>query len=128
MTGFRTLVHPRARAATQMPTSLPGPASPAPSALRVVTCGWLVLVVLAAILLALPASALAADRHATPSTFASTFAAAQGGDTIYLAAGSYGTWNGGSKPSPVSIKPEPGANVSIALNFNPASNITLDGI
>ena len=54
----------------------------------------------AAIVLMLPASAAAVDRHATTSTFASTFAAAQGGDTVYLAAGSYGTWQGGAKTSP----------------------------
>lgn len=59
-----------------------------------------------------PAAALAADSHATTSTFASVFAGAQGGDTVYLAAGSYGTWQGGAKASPgVTIKPEPGATV-----------------
>jgi hypothetical protein len=78
--------------------------------------------------LTLPAAAGAADLHATPSTFASTYSAAQGGDTIYLATGSYGTWNGGSKSSPVTIKPETGASVTMALNFDPATNIVVDGL
>ena len=54
-------------------------------------------------------SAVAADRHATTSNFASTFSAAQGGDTIYLAAGNYGSFAGAAKASTVTIKPESGA-------------------
>jgi hypothetical protein len=40
--------------------------------------------------------ARAADLNATPSTLSSVFASAQGGDVIHLAAGNYGTFNGGS--------------------------------
>src|SRR4051812_29300772 len=78
----------------------------------------LVALATAAALLALPASASAVDRHATPSTFASVFAAAQGGDRVLLAAGSYGTWQGGAKSAPgVTVMPEVGAVASLALNF-----------
>ena len=81
-----------------------------------------------------PGAAQAADGHATTSTFASTFASAQPGDTVYLAAGSYGTWQGGTKAAPgVTIKPESGATASIALNFKndnaaKAAGLTLDGL
>jgi hypothetical protein len=85
------------------------------------------LVLLAGVLGA-SGAASAADRHATASTFASTFSAAQGGDTIYLAAGSYGTFTGATKASTVTIKPESGAAVTITPNFNGASNIKLDGV
>ncbi len=85
------------------------------------------LILLAGVLGA-PGAASAADRHATVSTFASTFSAAQGGDTIYLAAGSYGSFTGSAKASTVTIKPESGAAVTITPNFNGASNIKLDGV
>jgi hypothetical protein len=80
------------------------------------------------LLLGAACAANAADRHATVSTFASTFSAAQGGDTIYLAAGNYGTFTGATKASTVTIKPESGAAVTITPNFNGASNIKLDGV
>ena len=76
-----------------------------------------------------PCAAQAADSHATPSTFASMFSAAQGGDTVYMAAGSYGSFGGGSKSSVVTVKPEPGAAVSISGGtFNGASNVTVQGV
>jgi hypothetical protein len=74
-------------------------------------------------------SASAAQLNATPSTFASVFQSAQGGDTILLAGGSYGTWSGGSKASMVTVKPAAGATVSLNIAFGAsASNIRLDGI
>ena len=76
-----------------------------------------------------PCAAQAADSHATPSTFASLFSSAQGGDTVYMAAGSYGAFNGGSKSSVVTVKPEPGAAVSVAGGtFSGASNVTVQGV
>src|SRR6185295_18445341 len=60
-------------------------------------------------LLALPGVSLAADRPATPSNFASVFSSAQAGDTVLLASGDYGTFNGGSKSGMVTIKEQSGA-------------------
>jgi hypothetical protein len=73
-------------------------------------------------------AAHAADRHATVSNFASTFSAAQGGDTIYLAAGNYGTFAGSAKASTVTIRPESGAVAQINPRFNGAANLKLDGL
>jgi Right handed beta helix region len=75
-----------------------------------------------------PAGVQAADLHATPANFGSTFAAAKGGDNVNLASGSYGTFSGGSKPSMVTVKPEPGAAVTMAINFNGANNVRVDGV
>jgi hypothetical protein len=68
------------------------------------------------------------DRTATPATFASVWSQAQGGDRILLAAGSYGEFTGGSKPSTVTIMPQPGAAVSMSLAFYGASNIRVEGM
>ena len=51
---------------------------------------WLLLVVSVLAAATLPRAATAADLNATPSTFASVWASAQGGDRILLASGSYG--------------------------------------
>ena len=67
--------------------------------------------VVAALAALLPAGvAGAADFHATPSTFASMFSQAQGGDTVYLASGSYGSWSGGAKSSMVVVAADSGAS------------------
>ena len=73
-----------------------------------------------------PATAL--ERHATASSFSSVFSEAQGGDTVLLAAGSYGTFAGASKSSLVTIKPESGATASMRLNFNSAANLRIEGL
>jgi Big-like domain-containing protein len=87
------------------------------------------LFLLVALVLAAPAQAAAADLHATPSTFASTFASAQGGDNVLLASGTYGSFGGGTKSSVVTVKPEDGATVTMAgASFNGASNITVQGV
>jgi hypothetical protein len=87
------------------------------------------LLLLLTLLLALPAQASAADLHATPSTFASTFASAQGGDNVLLASGAYGSFDGGKKSSVVTVKPEAGATVTMAgATFNASSNITVQGV
>jgi len=75
----------------------------------------------AVVLLAGPGTAHAVDRTATPSTFASVWSAAQGGDRILLASGSYGSFSGsGSKSSMVTILPQPGASATMSLSFNGA--------
>ena len=74
------------------------------------------------------APAVAAEIHATPATFGSAFASAGAGDTIFLAAGDYGTFGGGTKPGEVIIRPEPEATATMQLNFNPAANLTFDGL
>jgi hypothetical protein len=66
--------------------------------------------------------------HATPATLERVFAKARGGDTILLAGGRYGTFRGGMKRGMVTLAAEPGAVATIAAAFNPARNITLDGL
>ena len=84
--------------------------------------------ILAAALLAWPAGAPAADLTATPATLGAVFAAAQPGDVINLADGSYGTWTGGSKAGVVTLRPAPGANPSVAVDLGSSTrNVTLDG-
>lgn len=68
---------------------------------------------------------------ATTTTFASVFKSASGGDVICLAAGKYGTFNGALKSGMVTIRPQDGVTakqVTMTINFNPASNITIDGV
>jgi hypothetical protein len=74
--------------------------------------------------------AAAATLHATPSTFASTFSSAAGGDTVLLASGAYGSWNGGAKSSMVTIAPEVGASVTFSGGTFGTSvrNITVKGV
>ena len=87
------------------------------------------LAVLVALVMAAPGIAGAADFHATPSTFASMFSQAQGGDTVYLASGSYGSWNGGAKSSMVVVAADSGASPTMAGgNFGSSvRNITIRG-
>jgi Concanavalin A-like lectin/glucanases superfamily/Right handed beta helix region len=88
----------------------------------------LALLASACALLALPVAAQANVLHATPANLSSVFGSAQAGDTVLLASGSYGTFQGGMKPGMVTLAPEPGATPSMQVNFVPAANITLDGI
>lgn len=75
-----------------------------------------------------------ATISATPSTFASAFAAAAGGDVIALAPGNYGSFTGGSKISMVTIQPNVAAggtraNVTFGpLNLGSSQNITLQNL
>ena len=75
-----------------------------------------------------PQAVAAGTLTATPSTLASVFAKAQPGQTIELAGGNYGTFRGGSKPGNVTLKRQPGANVTMALDFSPARNVTVAGV
>ena len=90
-------------------------------------CRPLPAVAIAAVALA-PAAAHRPERAATPATFGSVFASAQAGDTVLLAAGDYGSFQGAMKAGEVTVKAQPGATASMRVNFRPASNITLDGL
>jgi|GEM_PF-6239406 len=81
-----------------------------------------------ALLAGAPSAASALDRPATPATLTSVFANARAGDTILLGPGDYGIFRGGLKPGQVLMRPLPGAVAKIELRFDPASNITLDGV
>src|SRR5512133_3423752 len=73
--------------------------------------------------------ARAADLNATPSTLSSVFASAQGGDVIHLAAGSYGSFAGGSKSSVVTLTPQSGATATLSPNLGSGvNNLKLDGL
>lgn len=74
------------------------------------------------------ATACAAERNASPANLASVFSGALSGDTILLASGNYGTFGGGMKTGNVTLTPAPGASVTMRLDFQPASNITIDGV
>ncbi|WP_272472766.1 right-handed parallel beta-helix repeat-containing protein [Baekduia alba] len=76
----------------------------------------------------LPGVASATTYHATDSTFASIFASASGGDTIYLADGDYTGFTGATKSSTVTVRPEPGDTPALSLDLDDtASHITFDG-
>jgi hypothetical protein len=81
-----------------------------------------------AVTLVLPSTASADQLSATPSTLGSVFASARGGDTIQLAAGDYGTFRGAQKSGVVTLVAQSGAAVTMDLDFDPASNITIDGV
>jgi hypothetical protein len=92
---------------------------------------WPLALIALAVLFVLPATASAADLHATPATFSSVFAGAQGGDRVLLASGNYGNWGGGAKPAPgVTIAPETGAAPTFSGGTFGSSvrNITIQGI
>jgi hypothetical protein len=77
-----------------------------------------------------PGVAGAAELHATPSTFASMFSQAQAGDTVYLASGSYGSFNGGSKSGMVTVAADSGASPTMSGGSFGSSvrNITIRGV
>ena len=74
------------------------------------------------------AASTTCDLNATPDNLASIIAAAQPGQTVCLASGSYGTFTGAAKAGRVTIQPAPGASVGISVDFNGASNITVTGV
>jgi hypothetical protein len=92
--------------------------------------GTIVVSVLAVTAALVPGAAQATDFHATPSTFASMFSQAQAGDTVYLASGSYGSWNGGAKSGMVTVAADAGASASMAGGSFGSSvrNITIKGV
>ncbi|WP_233582710.1 right-handed parallel beta-helix repeat-containing protein [Corallococcus sp. CA053C] len=69
------------------------------------------------------------DRLASnAATLASQWSAATAGQTICLASGSYGTFSAGAKPGVVTVKPQSGATPTLALHFNGANNVRLEGL
>lgn len=69
------------------------------------------------------------DRLATnAATLASQWSAATAGQTICLASGSYGTFSAGAKPGVVTVKPQSGATPVMALRFNGANNVRIEGL
>ena len=92
--------------------------------------GLILVSTLAAIAALLPGVARAAEFHATPSSFASLFSQAQGGDTVWLASGSYGSWGGGAKSSMVVVAADAGASPSMSGGTFGSSvrNVTIRGV
>jgi Right handed beta helix region len=82
----------------------------------------------AAVAIVAPGSAPGAELSASPSNLDAVFAKANPGDTIRLESGSYGRFRGAMKPGRVSLRPAPGATVTMALDFSPAANITVSGV
>lgn len=65
------------------------------------------------------------DLSATPSTFSSQVSAASSGQTICLASGNYGTWNGTNKA--ITVTAAPGASPQMTVDFGSgASGFTLE--
>jgi hypothetical protein len=75
-----------------------------------------------------PAKPEKSTLHATPATLSEVFAGATRGDTILLAPGDYGTFTGGVKPAPVTIRPEPGVAARMNVQFRRVANVRLDGL
>jgi hypothetical protein len=67
------------------------------------------------------------DTHATTANLLTQVAATPPGNTVCLAPGNYGTWNGTNKA--ITLRPELGAAASMHLNFGVnAANFTIDGL
>jgi HYR domain-containing protein/parallel beta helix pectate lyase-like protein len=73
-------------------------------------------------------AAHAQDLTATPANLSAVFGSAAPGDRILLASGDYGTFTGGLKDGTVTLTPAAGATASMAIEFNPASNVDIDGV
>jgi hypothetical protein len=79
-------------------------------------------------LMGVTATASAAVLPATPANLGGVLGGAQPGDVIELAAGDYGGFTGAAKPGLVTIRPAPGASVTMNLDFASASNIRVEGV
>lgn len=89
----------------------------------------LLLIAIATMAVLFPATAGAATLHATPSNFSSVYAGAQGGDTILLASGAYGSFNGSAKSGMVTIDEESGASATFSSSdFSSVRNLTLKNV
>lgn len=83
----------------------------------------------AVLLATLPGATASTEKTATPGTLAGIFADAQGGDTILLASGDYGKFDGAMKSGEVVLRAQPGATVTFdLLRLRPAANITIDDV
>jgi hypothetical protein len=98
-------------------------AVPARRRRRIVVLGAVV-----AMLGAAPSTVSAAEIPADPSNLGSVFASAQPGDTIVLAPGDYGMFRGAEKPGMVTLRVADPGTARMRFDFNPAANITLDGL
>ena len=63
-------------------------------------------------------AAQAADLTATTSNFSSVFNNAKAGDVIHLAAGNYGSFNGGTKTDFVTIQADQGVTATMSLSLS----------
>src|SRR3954447_1204541 len=73
------------------------------------------------------ASAAGCDATATPAGLAGAVAGASAGETICLASGNYGTWQGTGKA--ITLKAASGATPNMNVNLGPGdSGFTLDGL
>lgn len=68
------------------------------------------------------------DLNATTANLAAQFAAAQAGQVVCLANGSYGSFNGGSKSGLVILRSANGRLASIQPNFSNSNNVRLDSV
>ncbi len=69
------------------------------------------------------------DRTATSEeSLAGKFRSAKAGQTVCLASGSYGTFRGGAKSGTVTVRPQPGASASLAIEFDGANNVRVQGV
>jgi hypothetical protein len=91
-------------------------------------CSSSAVAIALAVCIGMAQTADAAILTATPQNFAAVFSGAQGGDTIELVAGDYGSFTGAAKPSTVTIRPQPGAVVTMSLDFSAARNIRIEGV
>lgn len=81
-----------------------------------------------ALTLGLPSAAPGATLRATPETLDRVVAEADPGSTIELVTGNYGSFEGGLHPDPIKLEAAQGADVTMALNFKPASDLVIDGV
>jgi hypothetical protein len=106
----------------------PGARSASDGPTRAIRCALATLALVGALAVSgsTPAHAVGVcDLNATPSTFGSTVSQAGSGQTICLASGNYGTWNGTSKA--ITVTAAPGASPQIAISFgSSASGFTLE--
>jgi hypothetical protein len=75
-----------------------------------------------------PLPSACARTASGPRQLEREFAAATSGQVICLAAGDYGTFRGGSKPGRVGVRAERGAEVRMALDFESAVNVHVEGV
>lgn len=83
------------------------PAAPGPAGLPTRPCDW---------------TADSADE------LEESFDGASGGETVCLAPGDFGTFRGGAKDDVVVVRPQPGADARIALDFDGAVNVRVEGV
>lgn len=67
------------------------------------------------------------DLNANTSNFVSQVAAATSGQTVCLANGNYGTWNGTGSNKVLTIAPQPNASPNLCFDLTNTSNLTIDG-